>query len=351
MNNDELEKIIAQRLDPRIKALWGEHLIPPVSGDVDSREQLIEEAEHSNLINIISESAKHFSVDAEREAELDEGLIISEESFTSSPDGNTIKVLMLRNGEAIRPCVYYIHGGAMQSCSCFENVHRVFGKRIARAGVHVAMVDFRNAITPSSSGEIAPFPAGLKDCVSGLRWLHKHADQFGINAEKIIVAGESGGANLSIASLLTLKQSGGLNLVKGLYALCPYILGQWPGNSKSAKQFDRIQLEVSNNRGAMGYGIEAFKDKNPLAWPGFATTDDVSGFPPSMISVNELDPLRDEGVDFYRLLLKAGVQAQCLIRMGTSHGSEVVAQKIEHIAEEAAGSIAHFCRQTTAKKS
>jgi len=56
----------------------------------------------------------------------------------------------------------------------------------------------------------------------------------------------------------------------------------------------------------MAYGIEAFDAKDPLAWPAFASEDDVRGLPPTVISVNECDPLRDEGIEFYRLLLRAG---------------------------------------------
>ena len=42
-----------------------------------------------------------------------------------------------------------------------------------------------------------------------------------------------------------------------------------------------------------------------------------------MISVNECDPLRDEGIEFYRLLLRAGVHARCRQVMGTIHGTEI----------------------------
>ncbi|MFB3087994.1 MAG: alpha/beta hydrolase, partial [Acidiferrobacterales bacterium] len=41
--------------------------------------------------------------------------------------------------------------------------------------------------------EVAPFPAGLNDCVSGLKWVHANADKLQINSDQIIVAGESGG--------------------------------------------------------------------------------------------------------------------------------------------------------------
>ncbi len=47
----------------------------------------------------------------------------------------------------------------------------------------------------------------------------------------------------------------------------------------------------------MAYGIDELERRNPLAWPGFATEEDVKGLVPTIISVNECDPLRDEGVE------------------------------------------------------
>jgi acetyl esterase/lipase len=73
---------------------------------------------------------------------------------------------------------------------------------------------------------------------------------------------------------------------------------------------ERVLLELHDTRGAMGYSIEAF-ERRPLAWPGFATAGDVRGLPPVVISVNECDPLRDEGVNFYRLLIANGQPARC----------------------------------------
>ena len=75
---------------------------------------------------------------------------------------------------------------------------------------------------------MAPFPAGLNDCVSGVRWLAQQAENLGIDRKHIVVAGESGGGNLTLATGLKLKQSNDLGLIRGLYALCPYIAGSWP---------------------------------------------------------------------------------------------------------------------------
>ena len=76
-------------------------------------------------------------------------------------------------------CVYYIHGGGMASMSCYDGMYRGWGKIIAAKGVAVVMVDFRNCVRASSAPEVAPFPAGLNDCVSGLKWVVANAAAAG----------------------------------------------------------------------------------------------------------------------------------------------------------------------------
>ena len=81
----------------------------------------------------------------------------------------------------------------------------------------------------------------------------------------------------------------------------------------------------------------------PLAWPGFATVDDLKGLPPVVISVNECDPLRDEGIAFYRRLMAAGVSARCRQVMGTIHGTEIFPICCPDISRDTASDIANFC--------
>src|SRR6204780_3367417 len=187
----------------------------------------------------------------------------------------------------------------MTVMACYSGNYRAWGKIIAANGVARAMVGFPNALVPSSVPEVAPFPAGLNDCVSGLKWVHANSAALNIDPTRIIVAGESGGGNLTLATGLKLKREGELGLIKGLYALCPYIAGQWPqAQYPSSTENNGILLDLHSNRGAMGYGMEAFEARDPLAWPAFATEADVQGLPPTVISVNECDPLRDEGIAF-----------------------------------------------------
>jgi len=87
------------------------------------------------------------------------------EDLVSLPDGNTIKVQVIRpDTDETLACVYYIHGGGMASMSSFDGTtrvgedHRVERRRrrdgrIPQRGRAVEVLD------------VAPFPAGLNDCM------------------------------------------------------------------------------------------------------------------------------------------------------------------------------------------
>jgi acetyl esterase len=331
------------RLDPRLRTILS--LLPPTTlPDVASRDELVAEANSPAAAEAREAFKSVMDLCDSEEFAPSAGLVVSEERLTSQPDGNTVNLRITRpDTDEQLACVYYIHGGGMAALSCYDGMYRGWAKLIAANGVSVVMVDFRNSVAASSAPEVAPFPAGLNDCVSGLRWVASHANELHIDPARIVVAGESGGGNLTLATGLKLTRDGDIGLVKGLYALCPYIAGQWPTpECPSSTENEGILLNLHNNRGAMGYGIEAFRARNPLAWPSFAGVEDVSEFPPTVISVNECDPLRDEGINFYRLLLQAGVSARCRQMMGTMHGTEIFTIACPDVSRDTARDIAGF---------
>ena len=333
------------RIDPRIKAVFGD--MPPLGGaDVPDRETLLgrENSEEAKAMraamNVLLDSVDNEVVAPSK------GLTSHWESLVSAPDGNTIRIHLIRPDDgAVVPCVYYIHGGGMASLSAERGMFKAWGRIIAANGVAVAMVEFRNCVIPSSVPEVAAYPAGLNDCVSGLKWVRANAARLGIDPARIVIAGESGGGNLTLATGMKLKRDGDIGLVQGLYAICPYIAGQWPApDCPSSIENNGLLLDLHNNNGAIGYGIEAFNAHDPLAWPGFADESDVRGLPSVVISVNECDPLRDEGVNFYRLLLRAGVPARGRQVMGAIHATEIIRMCCPDITRDTARDIAAFCK-------
>jgi acetyl esterase len=334
------------RIDPRIKAVFGGIELGSALGDVANRDDLLKEASSEDVVARIAMFKGFMDLVDSEEVAPSAGLEVSEHRITSQPDGNQINLRLIRPAGQENPaCVFYIHGGGMATLSCYDGNYRAWGRIIAAQGVAVAMIDFRNSVSPSSVPEVAPYPAGLDDCLSGLEWVATNAATLGVDGSRIVVAGESGGGNLTLATGLRLKREEKLGMITGLFALCPYIAGSWPRPElPSSMENNGLILDLHNNRGRMGYGIEEFERHNPLAWPLFATIEDVEGLVPTVISVNECDPIRDEGIEFYRLLLRAGVAARCRQVMGTTHGTEIFPMACPDISRDTAVAIASFAQ-------
>ncbi|KRB86376.1 esterase [Sphingomonas sp. Root710] len=333
------------RIDPRIKKVFG-RFSQPAATDLSSRAEVLEVMSSADARAALDIEAELFRSTATEDAAPSHGIVYETLEFTSEPDGNRVKIQLVRpEGDQILPCVYYTHGGGMAYLSAFDENYRAWGRIMAAHGVAVAMVDFRNCMLPSSASEVAPFPAGLNDCVSGVRWVAANAEKLRIDAGRIIIAGDSGGGNLALATAMKLKRDGDVHLIRGVYALCPYIAGRWPHpDHPSSVANEGIFISIQNNRIAHAYGIEAFHNEDPLAWPSFAKAEDLQGLPLTVISVNECDPLLDEGVSFYRKLLAAGVPARCRQVMGTIHATEIFPACAPDISATTANDIAYLAR-------
>lgn len=104
-----------------------------------------------------------------------------------------------------------------------NTVHLHWCQDIALAGAVSVAIDFRNAYTPNGQGGGThyPFPAGLNDCAAGLQYIASHKNEMNIST--IVVQGESGGANLSIATSIKAKKEGWMSAIDGVFACVPYV--------------------------------------------------------------------------------------------------------------------------------
>jgi acetyl esterase len=240
-------------------------------------------------------------------------------------DGNNISLYIHRPTAATGtlPCILHIHGGGMAILEAAGEGYVRWRDELAATGLIVVGVEFRN-----SGGKLGPhpFPAGLNDCTSALQWITDNKARLGIS--KVIVSGESGGGNLTIATTLKASKEGRIAQIDGVYAQCPYISGAYDPKAPE------LQSLAENDGYFLGADAMAIMAKvydpsgsnttNPLAWPYYASVEDLRGLPPHVISVNELDPLRDEGLAYYRKLLAAGVSAVGRTVQGTCHAGDCI---------------------------
>lgn len=106
---------------------------------------------------------------------------------------------ILRSPEATgpRPLVLYVHGGAFRVLS--KETHGYPASRYARAGFIVLNVDYR--LAPR-----APYPAAVQDVHDALRWAVEHAAELGADPQRVVLTGESAGANLVLGLALSATQ-------------------------------------------------------------------------------------------------------------------------------------------------
>ncbi len=120
------------------------------------------------------------------------------------------------------PGMLHLHGGGMVIGAAADAQYVRWRDELAAAGMVVVGVEFRNGAGKLGSH---PFPAGLNDCTSALQWVTDNKSRLGIS--KLIVSGESGGGNLTIATTLKAKRDGRIAQIDGVYAQCPYISGAY----------------------------------------------------------------------------------------------------------------------------
>lgn len=224
------------------------------------------------------------------------------------------------------PAVMHFHSGGMVILSTDNPMHVTWNEELTRTGLITIAVDFRNVIM---LGGYNPFPAGLDDCASAVRWVHARREELGIS--KIILQGESGGGNLALAVALKALKEHWIDAIDGVCATQPYISGAYsmPLDWKLQELPSLVECDgylISCATSALNvrlYDPTGEHSRNPLVWPYWASAEEMKGLPPHLIVTNELDPLRDEGNAYYRKLIKAGVRAVAKMNMGVVHEAEL----------------------------
>lgn len=199
--------------------------------------------------------------------------------------------------------IVYAHGGGCVTGS--PSSHRKLAGHLAKAaGVRALVPDYR--LAPEN-----PFPSQIDDLVSVHRWLRAQ----GYAPEATAVAGDSAGGNLSIATVLKLKELGE-PLPAAIVAFSPWLDMEVAGETmKSNADSDAlISPEVSGLMAGMYLG-EA-PATNPLANPLYA---DLAVLPPLFATAGGAETLRDNAEQVVEKARQAGVDATLELQAGQQH--------------------------------
>lgn len=201
-----------------------------------------------------------------------------------------------------------IHGGGF--CIGWAAQHDVQNALLALdANVAVVSVDYR--LAPEH-----PNPAGAEDCLDAARWVLAHgAAELG--AGRIIVGGDSAGANLALRTALALRESdeagvAGVHLVYGVFDLS---LTPSARAGVDTLVVNRADAELFHRYYAPGASPEELR--GPSLSPLYAS---MAGLPPVLLQVGDDDMLLDDSLFTHARLAAAGVAAELEIYPDAPHG-------------------------------
>ena len=147
-----------------------------------------------------------------------------------------------------------------------------------------------------------PFPAGLEDAVAGYQWLL----DSGVNPEHVVIAGDSAGGGLTVATLLALRDRG-IALPAAMVCFSPWVDLLGEGESMTS----RAEVDPMVQKDALLWYTELYMaggdPKDPLASPLYA---DLTGLPPTLIQVGDAETLLDDSTRLANLLDAAGVEVE-----------------------------------------
>ena len=248
------------------------------------------------------------SLDQRRRAAVDgidaTGVAIGEE--TAAGEWGPVRVRIYRGAPAPAPTVIYCHAGAFVLGNLDTDQRQCI--ELARRG-RCAVVSLDYRLAPEHQ-----YPAALDDAVAVLNWVSADAQALGVDASRLAVAGSSAGG--ALAACLAQRAADGVAPPVVFQMLHQPVLDDRVTGSKTefaaTPAFDGPAAELMW-RHYLG-------STAPSAESVAARRGQLSGLPTTFITCSDIDPLRDEALDYARRLLRAGIATELHVFAGTCHG-------------------------------
>jgi acetyl esterase/lipase len=213
------------------------------------------------------------------------------------------------------PCIYWIHGGGMVMGDRFSNIEIPL-EWLDQFGAVVISVDYR--LAPEFSGTTL-----VDDGYAGLLWVADHAEDLGIDPDRIIIAGISAGGGLA-AGVALMARDRNMPTLAAQLLICPMLDHQ---NVTSSSQ------QYAGDPGVWTREMNEFGWKSVLgelagaeipAYISPAVAGDLSGLPTTYIDAGSAEVFRDEDVNYASKIWAASGQAELHIWAGGFHAFDAL---------------------------
>jgi acetyl esterase len=245
-----------------------------------------------------------------------------------------------RNAGPLSPGLLYLHGGGFVIGS--PDTHDRLTRELAE-GIGARILSLHYALAPEH-----PYPAAVDDCVDAARWLGTHGRELGIDPTRLVIGGDSAGANLSAATVLRLRTEGAAAGTEGAagveFRAALLLYGRFTHeDTPSIVEWGTRDLVLSKavmDWFRQHYVGESGDPRDPYLNP---LAGDLRGFPPSILVVGTLDPLLDDSRLFAAALEKAGVPVELHVYPDGLHAFAQFA--LLDMCGDALGKVSAFARR------
>ena len=236
---------------------------------------------------------------------------IEELTIEGGPKGSvSLTIVRPQNAPSVLPVILYTHGAGW----VFGNAHT--HDRLIRelaVGSQSAVVFTNYSLSPENR-----YPVAIEEVYTALQWVAENGSEHGFDPNRIVVAGDSVGGNMSAAITLMARDRKGPNIRKQLLF---YPVTDASFDNDSYKQFAEGYFL---RRDAMQwfwdqYTTDPEQRKEIYASPLQATTEQLAGLPEALVITAEADVLRDEGEAYANKLREAGVRVTAVRFQGIIH--------------------------------
>ncbi|WP_351235431.1 alpha/beta hydrolase [Streptomyces sp. NPDC002133] len=241
-----------------------------------------------------------------------EKLDVDEKWITVPAEVGDVKVRILKpvGTEGILPVILYVHGGGWILGNADTHDRLV---RELTVGARAALVFVEYDRSPE-----AKYPVAIEQAYATAQWITTKGADEGLDASRLVVAGDSVGGNMAAALTHMAKQRGDVTFLhQSLY----YPVTDAAQDTGSYREFAHGPHLTAK---AMewfwnAYTTDPSQRAQVTASPLRASLDELEGLPPAFIAVDENDVLRDEGEAYARKLTQAGVPTTSVRYNGTLH--------------------------------
>ena len=217
-----------------------------------------------------------------------------------------VRVRIYRGAPPPSPVAVYCHAGAFVLGN-LDTDHRQCVELARRGQCAVVSVDYR--LAPEN-----PYPAAVDDAAAVLNWVSANADELGVDVSRIAVAGSSAGGALA-ACLAQRSADGSLPAVIFQMLHQPVLDDRATGSKTEFEATPAFDGPAAELMWRHYLGSTA-----PSADSVPARRDQLHDLPTAFITCSDIDPLRDEALDYALRLLRAGIATELHVFAGTCHG-------------------------------